>query len=297
MNITRKLFSTPVLAALFMLTGCNGNEPDPTPNPHEGKALTKLTIVSEDSEHTGSSIFTFNYDGQNRISSFTCRQEADETVYVNYLFQYTYAPGNIVVDTYICLDENGNPAPEEGSSTGTSHQVARMTATLDTEGRALRSTYTEAFENGLPMEGYEPHESQYTYDALGQFIRDESIQDGQPSGDAMTMKWENGDLLGFSYTTSEREATFLYTEHANKGLTDINQILSWYDDMEHVVWQLAGVLGTRSSHCALPTYWWGDDPFETQTADYRTETDSDGYLTSIQGTNAKGEKLTVTLVY
>lgn len=295
MIMTRKLFFTPVFAALFMLTGCNGEEPEPIHNQNDGKAVTKLAIVYTDNESTETNTFTFDYDEQNRISSFTFRQEVETTTYIDYLCRYTYASGNITADIFTRI--NDNPDIEGNNQLDTQLQVIRMTATLDENGRASRSTYTEAFENGQPIEGIEPGESQYTYDELGQLIRDEVIENGQPTGTAMTMNWQNGDLLGFNYTTHDDETTFLYTEHANKGLTDVNQILSWFDSMEHVTWRLAGVLGVRSNHCALPTYWWRNDSIEVQATDYKTETDSDGYITSIHATNAAGKKLTVTLTY
>lgn len=193
-------------------------------------AIRQVTILDPDDGTEAN--FAFEYDGQGRVVQMKGNDNYDGDT-CTYLYTIAYEGNTVTVDG------------DDG---------VHITGTLDAQGRATRVAYTETLSpDGGSSSSPTRTDITLTYDADGRLVQ-EVGEEGGYTEYTYDYTWTGGDLTRVHL--DYYDADYAYSTHANTGNIDLNWLLTaGYGSGSISPLGILNLLGTRSTHYAVPDYW------------------------------------------
>ena len=193
-------------------------------------AIRQVTILDPDDGTEAN--FAFEYDGEGRVVRMQGSDQYEGETHT-YLYTMAYEGSTVTVDG------------DDG---------VHIVGTLDAQGRATRVAYTETLSpdgggSGSPVRT----DITLTYDAEGRLTQEVGEEDGYNEY-TYDYTWTGGDLTRVHL--DYYDADYAYSTHANTGNIDLNWLLTaGYGSGGIAPFGILNLLGTRSTHLAVPDYW------------------------------------------
>ena len=193
-------------------------------------AIRQVTILDPDDGTEAN--FAFEYDGEGRVVRMQGSDQYEGETHT-YLYTMAYEGSTVTVDG------------DDG---------VHIVGTLDAQGRATRVAYTETLSpegggSGSPTRT----DITLTYDAEGRLTQEVGEEDGYNEY-TYDYTWTGGDLTRVHL--DYYDADYAYSTHANTGNIDLNWLLTaGYGSGGIAPFGIFNLLGTRSTHLAVPDYW------------------------------------------
>ena len=193
-------------------------------------AIRQVTILDPDDGTEAN--FAFEYDGEGRVVRMQGSDQYEGETHT-YLYTMAYEGSTVTVDG------------DDG---------VHIVGTLDAQGRATQVAYTETLSpdgggSGSPTRT----DITLTYDAEGRLTQEVGEEDGYNEY-TYDYTWTGGDLTRVHL--DYYDADYAYSTHANTGNIDLNWLLTaGYGSGGIAPFGILNLLGTRSTHLAVPDYW------------------------------------------
>ena len=195
-------------------------------------AIRQVTILDPD-DGTESN-YAFEYDNEGRVVRMQGSDNYDGTSM--YLYTATYEGNTVIVDG------------DDG---------VHIVATLDEQGRAARVAYTESLSpDGSGSSSPTRTDITLTYDDADRLVNETGKSEYGYGYDEYSYDytWAGGDLTRVHL--DYYDADYAYSTHANTGNIDLNWLLTaGYGSGGIAPFGIINLLGTRSTHLAVPDYW------------------------------------------
>ena len=215
---------------LITQLGTAGTDSTDTPVFVPETAIRQVTILDPDDGTEAN--FAFEYDGEGRVVRMQGSDQYEGETHT-YLYTMAYEGSTVTVDG------------DDG---------VHIVGTLDAQGRATRVAYTETLSpdgggSGSPTRT----DITLTYDADGRLTQEVGEEDGYNEY-TYDYTWTGGDLTRVHL--DYYDADYAYSTHANTGNIDLNWLLTaGYGSGGIAPFGILNLLGTRSTHLAVPDYW------------------------------------------
>ena len=215
---------------LITQLGTAGTDSTDTPVFVPETAIRQVTILDPDDGTEAN--FAFEYDGEGRVVRMQGSDQYEGETHT-YLYTMAYEGSTVTVDG------------DDG---------VHIVGTLDAQGRATRVAYTETLSpdgggSGSPTRT----DITLTYDADGRLTQEVGEEDGYNEY-TYDYTWTGGDLTRVHL--DYYDADYAYSTHANTGNIDLNWLLTaGYGSGGIAPFGIFNLLGTRSTHLAVPDYW------------------------------------------
>ena len=193
-------------------------------------AIRQVTILDPDDGTEAN--FGFEYDETGRVVRMQGSDQYEGETHT-YLYTMAYEGSTVTVDG------------DDG---------VHIVGTLDAQGRATRVAYTETLSpdgggSGSPVRT----DITLTYDAEGHLTQEVGEEDGYNEY-TYDYTWTGGDLTRVHL--DYYDVDYAYSTHANTGNIDLNWLLTAdYGSGGIAPFGIFNLLGTRSTHLAVPDYW------------------------------------------
>lgn len=221
---------------LITQLGTAGTDSTDTPVFVPETAIRQVTILDPD-DGTESN-YAFEYDEQGRVVRMQGSDNYDGTSI--YLYIATYEGNTVTVDG------------DDG---------VHIVATLDEQGRAARVAYTESLSpDGGGSSSPTRTDITLTYDAAGRLVNETGKSEYGYGYDEYSYDytWTGGDLTRVHCNYYDED--FAYSTHPNTGNIDLNWLITaGYGSGSIAPLGIFNLLGTRSTHYAVPCYWAEND--------------------------------------
>ena len=215
---------------LITQLGTAGTDSTDTPVFVPETAIRQVTILDPDDGTEAN--FAFEYDETGRVVRMQGSDQYEGETHT-YLYTMAYEGSTVTVDG------------DDG---------VHIVGTLDAQGRATRVAYTETLSpdgggSGSPART----DITLTYDADGRLTQEVGEEDGYNEY-TYDYTWTGGDLTRVHL--DYYDADYAYSTHANTGNIDLNWLLTaGYGSGGIAPFGIINLLGTRSTHLAVPDYW------------------------------------------
>lgn len=215
---------------LITQLGTAGTDSTDTPVFVPETAIRQVTILDPDDGTEAN--FAFEYDGEGRVVRMQGSDQYEGETHT-YLYTMAYEGSTVTVDG------------DDG---------VHIVGTLDAQGRATQVAYTETLSpdgggSGSPTRT----DITLTYDAEGRLTQEVGEEDGYNEY-TYDYTWTGGDLTRVHL--DYYDADYAYSTHANTGNIDLNWLLTaGYGSGGIAPFGILNLLGTRSTHLAVPDYW------------------------------------------
>lgn len=231
----RILCGTSETALTVTQSGKDTDTPGGDPDVPDGNRIRTMFISDGDDEESFD--YSFEYDGDGRLSGMECTEtyyEGYDKIVIDYVLDIEYSEDRIVI------------------SGGDGEYDLTIDAAVDAQGRATSVVYTEVGDDGYGHEGEIRTDVSLSYNSDGQLIREEGKEDGYSEYN-YEYTWSDGNLISAFYDYYDVE--FGYSEYANNSNIDINWLLTcWYGSGVGPL-GIIGALGERSGTYAWPDVW------------------------------------------
>ena len=220
---------------LITQLGTAGTDSTDTPVFVPETAIRQVTILDPDDGTEAN--FAFEYDGQGRVVRMQGSDQYDDETYT-YLYTVAYEGNTVTIDG------------DDG---------VHITGTLDAQGRATQVAYTENLspDGGSGSSSPTRTDITLTYDADGRLVQ-EAGEEGGYDEYTYNYTWTGGDLTRVHYNYYDEN--FAYSTHPNTGNIDLNWLITaGYGSGGIAPLGIFNLLGTRSTHYAVPCYWAEND--------------------------------------